>query len=397
MPTTTRTITIPSQISAADVFGVQDRILRSVQDRFPELTIVARSNRVAIVSQSDKTESRAQQAQDVFNEIVEAAYEKPLTPFEVEKILNKYDDDGSFVNASKSAKAVKAAKSRRKEDERLLRAWENRFAGISNSAAGRTDFGFEESSDFRSQSGSGLSERKKFVSRGLKVILNTQNNSVRAKTAGQLKYVNAIDRNIITFGIGPAGTGKTYLAVAKAVRALSDGAVSRIILTRPAVEAGESLGYLPGTLTDKVDPYLRPLYDALHEMLGADRLHRFISEGTIEVAPLAYMRGRTLNDAFVILDEAQNTTEQQMKMFITRLGFNAKMIITGDNTQIDVLSRKSGLADIDRILEGLEDIAFVRLTTDDVVRHSLVGRIINAYEKFGNAKVKKNGKAGNEK
>lgn len=227
--------------------------------------------------------------------------------------------------------------------------------------------------------------------------MNTQNNSVRAKTAGQLKYVNAIDRNIITFGIGPAGTGKTYLAVAKAVRALSDGAVSRIILTRPAVEAGESLGYLPGTLTDKVDPYLRPLYDALHEMLGADRLHRFISEGTIEVAPLAYMRGRTLNDAFVILDEAQNTTEQQMKMFITRLGFNAKMIITGDNTQIDVLSRKSGLADIDRILEGLEDIAFVRLTTDDVVRHSLVGRIINAYEKFDNAKVKKNGKAGNEK
>ena len=311
--------------------------------------------------------------------------------------MNKYDDDGSFVNASKSAKAVKTAKSRRKEDERLLRAWENRFAGISNSAAGRTDFGFEESSDFRSQSGSGLSERKKSVSRGLKVILNTQNNSVRAKTAGQLKYVNAIDRNIITFGIGPAGTGKTYLAVAKAVRALSDGAVSRIILTRPAVEAGESLGYLPGTLTDKVDPYLRPLYDALHEMLGADRLHRFISEGTIEVAPLAYMRGRTLNDAFVILDEAQNTTEQQMKMFITRLGFNAKMIITGDNTQIDVLSRKSGLADIDRILEGLEDIAFVRLTTDDVIRHSLVGRIINAYEKFGNAKVKKNGKAGNEK
>ena len=204
---------------------------------------------------------------------------------------------------------------------------------------------------------------------------------VRAKTAGQVAYVNAIESHTITFGIGPAGTGKTYLAVAKAVRAFQDKQIRRIILTRPAVEAGESLGFLPGTLNDKVDPYLRPLYDALGDMLGADQLKRYMDDGSIEVAPLAYMRGRTLNDAFVILDEAQNTTEQQMKMFLTRLGFNTTMVITGDISQVDLTVPRSGLATIERILGGINDIAFVHLKTEDVVRHQLVGQIVAAYDR----------------
>ena len=197
-----------------------------------------------------------------------------------------------------------------------------------------------------------------------------------------MAYVNAIESHTITFGIGPAGTGKTYLAVAKAVRAFQDKQIRRIILTRPAVEAGENLGFLPGTLNDKVDPYLRPLYDALGDMLGADQLKRYMDDGTIEVAPLAYMRGRTLNDAFVILDEAQNTTEQQMKMFLTRLGFNTTMVITGDISQVDLAVPRSGLATIERILEGIGDIAFVHLGTDDVVRHQLVGQIVAAYDHY---------------
>ena len=206
---------------------------------------------------------------------------------------------------------------------------------------------------------------------------------VRAKTAGQITYVNAIESHTITFAIGPAGTGKTYLAVAKAVRAFQDRQVRRIILTRPAVEAGESLGFLPGTLNEKVDPYLRPLYDALSDMLGADQLKRYMDDGTIEVAPLAYMRGRTLNDAFVILDEAQNTTTQQIKMFLTRMGMNTKMIVTGDMTQIDLpQSQTSGLVQALRILKGVKGISFIELNKKDIVRHKLVTQIVEAYEKF---------------
>ena len=206
---------------------------------------------------------------------------------------------------------------------------------------------------------------------------------IRPKTTGQMAYVSSIQTHTITFGIGPAGTGKTYLAVAKAVQAFRAKQVSRIILTRPAVEAGESLGFLPGTLNEKVDPYLRPLYDALSDMLGAERMHHYLSNETIEVAPLAYMRGRTLNDAFVILDEAQNTTRQQMKMFLTRLGFNTKMVITGDITQIDLGLPTSGLATIEEILGGIDDIAFVHLEAGDVVRNRLVGKIVQAYDKAG--------------
>ncbi|MCU1437107.1 MAG: phosphate starvation-induced protein [Naasia sp.] len=213
-------------------------------------------------------------------------------------------------------------------------------------------------------------------------ILTARGKAIRPKTLGQREYVDAIDHNTITFGIGPAGTGKTYLAMAKAVQALQRKEVNRIILTRPAVEAGERLGYLPGTLTEKIDPYLRPLYDALNEMMDPELVPKLMATATIEVAPLAYMRGRTLNDSFVVLDEAQNTTPEQMKMFLTRLGFGSKMVVTGDITQVDLPTGSSGLQLVTRVLDGIDDIHFARLTSDDVVRHTLVGRIVDAYTKF---------------
>ena len=211
-------------------------------------------------------------------------------------------------------------------------------------------------------------------------ILSNRGRSIRPKTLGQKQYVDAIDKHTVVFGIGPAGTGKTYLAVAKAVQALQNKSVNRIILTRPAVEAGERLGFLPGTLSEKIDPYLRPLYDALHDMIDPDSIPRLMTSGTIEVAPLAYMRGRTLNDAFVILDEAQNTTPEQMKMFLTRLGFGSTIVVTGDVTQVDLPGgTRSGLRVVREILQGVEDVEFCELTSRDVVRHPLVGRIVDAY------------------
>ncbi len=214
-------------------------------------------------------------------------------------------------------------------------------------------------------------------------ILTNRGRTIRPKTVNQKKYVDSIDEHTIVFGIGPAGTGKTYLAVAKAVQALQSKTVTRIILTRPAVEAGERLGFLPGTLSEKIDPYLRPLYDALHDMVDPDSIPRLMTSGVIEVAPLAYMRGRTLNDAFIILDEAQNTSPEQMKMFLTRLGFGSTMVVTGDTTQIDrPAGTASGLKVVEGILEGIDDVAFCRLESADVVRHKLVGRIVDAYARF---------------
>ncbi|MCU0278501.1 MAG: PhoH family protein, partial [Candidatus Nanopelagicales bacterium] len=214
-------------------------------------------------------------------------------------------------------------------------------------------------------------------------ILSTRGKAIRAKTLNQKRYVDAIDANTIVFGIGPAGTGKTYLAVAKAVQALQSKAINRIILTRPAVEAGERLGFLPGTLSEKIDPYLRPLYDALHDMIDPDRIPQLMTSGTIEVAPLAYMRGRTLNDAFIILDEAQNTTAEQMKMFLTRLGFGSTMVVTGDVTQVDLPGgTSSGLRVVQGILSGIDDVEFCELTSSDVVRHKLVGKIVDAYGRY---------------
>jgi phosphate starvation-inducible PhoH-like protein len=213
------------------------------------------------------------------------------------------------------------------------------------------------------------------------VLRGAKGRQVRPKTAGQKRYVEAIRDNIITFGIGPAGTGKSWLAVATAVQALQDKAVERIILTRPAVEAGERLGFLPGDMMAKIDPYLRPLYDALFDMVGAEGAERLIDRGTVEVAPLAFMRGRTLNGSFIILDEAQNTSPEQMKMFLTRIGFGSKAVITGDTTQVDVQHGRSGLEGLERILTGIDGLAFIRLGSKDVVRHRIVQDIVDAYDK----------------
>ncbi|HEX3827324.1 MAG TPA: PhoH family protein [Sporichthyaceae bacterium] len=219
-------------------------------------------------------------------------------------------------------------------------------------------------------------------------ILSNRGRSIRPKTLNQKRYVDAIDKFTITFGIGPAGTGKTYLAVAKAVQALQSKQVTRIILTRPAVEAGERLGFLPGTLYEKIDPYLRPLYDALRDMLDAETVPRLITDGVIEVAPLAYMRGRTLNDAFIILDEAQNTSAEQMKMFLTRLGFGSRIVVTGDVTQIDLpAGTSSGLKVVQQILDGVRDVHFAWLTSTDVVRHRLVSDIVDAYGRWDAARA----------
>jgi phosphate starvation-inducible PhoH-like protein len=214
-------------------------------------------------------------------------------------------------------------------------------------------------------------------------ILTSRGKAIRAKTFNQKKYVDAIDKHTIVFGIGPAGSGKTYLAVAKALQALQEKQVNRIILTRPAVEAGEKLGFLPGTLSEKIDPYLRPLYDALQDMIEPEKIPKLMTNGTIEVAPLAYMRGRTLNDSFIILDEAQNTSAEQMKMFLTRLGFGSKIVVTGDITQVDLPSgTRSGLKIVREVLSDVEDLSFVTLTSQDVVRHKLVGKIVEAYDRW---------------
>ena len=225
------------------------------------------------------------------------------------------------------------------------------------------------------------------------VCVTAKGRPVKAKTIGQQTYLKAISKNTITIGVGPAGTGKTYLAVAQAVAAFRAKEVNRIILTRPAVEAGERLGFLPGDLQNKVDPYLRPLYDALFDMLGPETYNKYLERGNIEVAPLAYMRGRTLDDSFIILDEAQNTTREQMKMFLTRLGFGSKIVITGDITQIDLPGDKvSGLKEAIKILDGVEDIAICRLTASDVVRHALVQRIVAAYDKFDKSRLPESSK-----
>ena len=340
MATTTRTITIPPQLDPVTVLGPVDEVIREVERAFPDLTIVTRGNRIAIVSRSKQTESQVEQAHELVDTIIQSAYTAPMDADMVRRML----DQRVLRNHVRAERPGSSTARTRMTDESISARGSNRNHGVPG------------------------------------VITFAAGIPVRAKTVGQTAYVNAIESHTIVFGIGPAGTGKTYLAVAKAVRAFQDKQVRRIILTRPAVEAGESLGFLPGTLNEKVDPYLRPLYDALSEMIGSDQLKRYMDDGTIEVAPLAYMRGRTLNDAFVILDEAQNTTEQQMKMFLTRLGFNTTMVITGDISQVDLTVPRSGLATIERILRGIDDIAFVHLSNDDVVRHKLVGQIVAAYD-----------------
>lgn len=352
MTTTTRTITVPEELDPVSVFGPVDEVIRQIEHAYPELSFSVRGNRVTIISRSSHTESDAAKAEHLIETVVKAAYTAPVDAETVRRML----DRDVLRNHARDADTAPGA---------------GRPAGASRISDAAPESPLT-SIDSRQPEGK---------PRVPGVITFASGVPIRAKTAGQISYVQAISSHTITFGIGPAGTGKTYLAVAKAVRAFQDRRVRRIILTRPAVEAGENLGFLPGTLNEKVDPYLRPLYDALDDMLGTAQMRRYMEDGTIEVAPLAYMRGRTLNDAFVILDEAQNTTEQQMKMFLTRLGFNTTMVITGDITQIDIAVPHSGLATIERILGGIDDIAFVHLDTGDVVRHSLVGTIVAAYDR----------------
>ncbi len=306
--------TVVIEISGVDpifVFGPEDKLLRTIEESFPDVRFTARGNEIEISGPSSSVALAEQRLRQI-------------------------------ISAVSSGREVTPADLRRTEPDLL------------------------------SQS-----------------ILSSRGKSIRPKTAGQKDYVESIDKNTIVFGIGPAGTGKTYLAMAKAVQALQRKEVSRIILTRPAVEAGERLGFLPGTLSEKIDPYLRPLFDALHEMLDPDAVPRMIATGTIEVAPLAYMRGRTLNDSFIILDEAQNTTAEQMKMFLTRLGFNSKMVVTGDITQVDLQGGVSGLRVASRVLANVEDVYFSQMSSADVIRHPLVGKIVDAYDRADAANPKK--------
>ena len=303
------------------LFGTEDRLLKTLENTYPEVEVHARGNSVVLKG----SEAQVRAARNLVEEMVE---------------LIQAGQDLLPQDFTRSAKMI-----------------EN---------------GAVKPADVLSQS-----------------IISSRGKTIRPKTLGQKTYVDAIDNNTIVFGIGPAGTGKTYLAMAKAVQALQRKEISRIILTRPAVEAGEKLGFLPGTLNDKIDPYLRPLFDALHDMLDPESIPKLMSSGTIEVAPLAYMRGRTLNDAFIILDEAQNTTPEQMKMFLTRLGFNSKMIVTGDVTQIDLPTGTSGLRLAVEVLKDVDDMHFSTLTSEDVVRHTLVAKIVDAYSKHDDAKIAK--------
>lgn len=379
---TTRIVQIPSELSPVAVLGAVDSNLRELEKAFPSIDISVHADCVKIVSRSARSEEDACKAEHALRKIVDCAYEAPVDSYAVKRMLERDVLKGSEHNV------------------RIDRIGHNggvfggAFSGLKSFGTG-AESGFGTGameSDFARDSAdlmpSSEDAKRRAMSRKARmakgVITFAGGNPVRAKTAGQTAYVQAMESNTVTFGIGPAGTGKTYLAVAKAVRALEDGRVRRIVLTRPAVEAGENLGFLPGTLNDKVDPYLRPLYDALSDMLGAPQLKRYMDENVVEVAPLAYMRGRTLNDAFVILDEAQNATVQQLKMFLTRLGFNTTMVITGDRTQVDLAVPKSGLASIENVLKDVKSIAFVHLNAQDVVRAELVGRIVEAYEAWEN-------------
>jgi len=301
-------------VSMIRLLGPQDRLLDTIEKRFPLVEVLVRGNRVTLSGQPEQVDA----ARALVQELV---------------VLVRNGVDLGPVEVASSAK-------------------------ILNDKSGSPAELFSQA------------------------ILTSRGRSIRPKTLGQKEYVDAIDRSTIVFGIGPAGTGKTYLAMAKAVQALQRKEVERIILSRPAIEAGERLGFLPGTLTDKIDPYLRPLYDALNEMMDPDVVPKLLAAGTIEVAPLAYMRGRTLNNSFVVLDEAQNTTPEQMKMFLTRLGFGSRMVITGDVTQVDLPAGASGLELVTRVLADIDDIHFSRLTSADVVRHTLVGKIVDAYTRY---------------
>jgi phosphate starvation-inducible protein PhoH and related proteins len=317
-------IVVPAEVPMVGLLGARDELLRVLERAFTRVDVLVRGNEITVTGPAGEV-ALVERLVDQMTAVLRAG--QPLSPDAVERSVS------------------------------MLRA----------QAAGTAD---DRPADVLTMN-----------------ILSSRGRTIRPKTVNQKRYVDAIDEHTVVFGIGPAGTGKTYLAMAKAVQALQAKQVNRIVLTRPAVEAGERLGFLPGTLTDKIDPYLRPLYDALHDMLDPDSIPRLMTAGTIEVAPLAYMRGRTLNDAFIILDEAQNTSPEQMKMFLTRLGFGSKIVVTGDVTQVDLPSgTDSGLRVVQDILEGIEDVHFSHLTSSDVVRHRLVGEIVDAYGRWEDAR-----------
>jgi phosphate starvation-inducible PhoH-like protein len=335
-----RVVIVEDAAVMPELMGSGDSIMRELEKAFPTVDFLIRGNRISLTG-DDAEVSIAATAIEELRAVMAAGV--PLTPGVARE----------SVRMLRGAHGVVAAAA----------------AGAGGSAAKAPD---------------------KPVAVLSRSILSTRGRTIRPKTQGQADYVNQIDRHTITFGIGPAGTGKTYLAMAQAVAALQSKKVSRIVLTRPAVEAGERLGFLPGNLSDKIDPYLRPLYDALHDMVDPESIPRLMEAGTIEVAPLAYMRGRTLNDAFIILDEAQNTTREQMKMFLTRLGFGSTMVVNGDVTQVDLPGgTQSGLRAAREILTGIEDIGFCELSADDVVRHRLVSDIITAYAKSDEQRIQR--------
>jgi phosphate starvation-inducible PhoH-like protein len=326
---TRHVIVVPPEVAMVSLLGARDELLRVLERAFPKADVLVRGNEITVSGAAGEV-ALVERLVDQMTAVLRAG--QPLSPDAVERSVS------------------------------MLRAQAN---GTGN----------DRPADVLTLN-----------------ILSSRGRTIRPKTVNQKRYVDAIDENTIVFGIGPAGTGKTYLAMAKAVQALQAKQVSRIVLTRPAVEAGERLGFLPGTLTDKIDPYLRPLYDALHDMLDPDSIPRLMAAGTIEVAPLAYMRGRTLNDAFIILDEAQNTSAEQMKMFLTRLGFGSKIVVTGDVTQVDLPSgTDSGLRVVQDILEDIDDVHFSRLTSTDVVRHRLVSEIVDAYERYDDTRPARHG------
>ena len=389
MAVTTRTLEIPEGIDPVQVLGPEDAVIDRIGRAFPAVSILVRGNRIMLRAQDRQGDVQAAQIRDLLTELMQTADQVPLDADQVGRILDHRRlgiADAAAADYSPPAEQ-KTTDSNTADRTSVSRKSQDRNTTDHTSVdRNYQETALAEPKRFKAIEDINLSSQAAPAAVRRRPLTQASKGPIRPKTAGQSAYVAAIETHTITFGIGPAGTGKTYLAVAKAVQEFRAGRIGRIILTRPAVEAGESLGFLPGTLNEKVDPYLRPLYDALADMLGTSRLHRLLADETIEVAPLAYMRGRTLNDAFVILDEAQNTTRRQMKMFLTRLGFNTKMVITGDVTQVDLGGPASGLATIEQVLHGIDDIAFVHLQAADVVRNRLVGQIVRAYDRADQAR-----------
>ncbi|PKV09293.1 PhoH family protein [Bifidobacterium asteroides] len=394
MAVTTRTLEIPEGIDPVQVLGPEDAVIDRIERAFPAVSILVRGNRIMLRARDRQGDIQAAQIRDLLTELMQTADQVPLDDDQVGRILD-HRRLGTADAVAATADYSRPAEQKTTGSNTADRTSVNRKSQDRNTTDHTSvDRNYQETAiaepeRFKAIEDINQSSQAAPAAVRRRPLTQASKGPIRPKTAGQSAYVAAIETHTITFGIGPAGTGKTYLAVAKAVQEFRAGRIGRIILTRPAVEAGESLGFLPGTLNEKVDPYLRPLYDALADMLGTSRLHRLLADETIEVAPLAYMRGRTLNDAFVILDEAQNTTGRQMKMFLTRLGFNTKMVITGDVTQVDLGGPASGLDTIEQVLHGIDDIAFVHLQAADVVRNRLVGQIVRAYDRADQARSRR--------